>query len=86
MCSEIGELYCHHEKADTRIIVHTMHASLAYRTIKIKSPDTDVLLIALNACVGTDAYIMFETGVGTGRRIISLTKISHCLEINGVAR
>ena len=79
MCSEIGELYCDHEEADTRMIVHTMHASLAYRTIIIKSPDTDVLLIALNACLGTDADIMFETGVGTGRRIISLTKIRHCL-------
>jgi hypothetical protein len=41
MCSEIGELYCDHEVADTRMIVHTMHASLAYRTIIIKSPDTD---------------------------------------------
>ncbi|CAB3983243.1 Hypothetical predicted protein [Paramuricea clavata] len=73
MCSEIGELYCDHEEADT------MHTSLEYRTIIIKSPDTDVLLIALNACVGTDADIMFETGVGTGGRNISVTKIRHCL-------
>ena len=26
MCSEIRELYCDHEEADTQMILHTMHA------------------------------------------------------------
>ena len=79
MCSEIKELYCDHEEADTRMILHTMHASQSYRNIIIKSPDTDVLLIALNACLSADADILFETGIGTGKRIVSLNKIRHCL-------
>ena len=79
MCSEIRELYCDHEEADTRMILHTMHASQSYRNIIIKSPDTDVLLIALNACLSADADILFETGVGAGKRIVSLNKIRHCL-------
>ena len=79
MCSEIRELYCDHEEADTRLILHAMHASQSYPNVIIKSPDTDVLLIALNACLGTDADILFETGIGTGKRIFSLTKIRHCL-------
>ena len=61
------------------MIVHAIHATQEYSNIIIKSPDTDVLLIALNACLDIDADIMFETGVGNGRRIISLTKIKRCL-------
>ena len=56
-----------------------MHASQSCPNVIIKSPDTDVLLIALNACLGTDADILFETGIGTGKQIFSLTNIRHCL-------
>jgi hypothetical protein len=79
MCSEVEELCSDHEEADTRMIVHAVHASGSYPTVIIKSPDTDVLLIALNACLDINADIMFETGAGTGRRIISLAKIRQCL-------
>ena len=79
MCSQVEELHSDHEEADTRMIAHAVHASGSYPNVIIKSPDTDVLLIALNACLDIDADIMFETGVGTGRRIISLGKIRHSL-------
>ena len=79
MCLGVEELYCDHEEADTRMIAHATHASQCYPTVIIKSPDTDVFVIALNACVDIDSEILFETGVGAGRRVISLTKIRHCL-------
>lgn len=78
-CSEVEELSCDHEEADTRMIAHARHASQLYHDIVIKSPDTDVFFIALNACLNINADIFFETGVGNGRRVISLSTIRHCL-------
>lgn len=46
-CSEIEELFCDHEEADTRMIAHARHAAQSYHSVIIKSPDTDVFLIAL---------------------------------------
>ena len=64
---EVEELCCDHEEADTRMLVHASHASQCYENIIIKSPDSDVLVIALNACLEIDAKIYFETGIGTAR-------------------
>jgi hypothetical protein len=79
VCNDTEELRCDHEEADTRMIAHARHASQFYSSIMIKSPDTDVFLIALNACLDIHADIYFETGTGNGRRIISLSKIRHSL-------
>ena len=77
--SEVDELTCDHEEADTRMIAHARHASLFYHNIVIKSPDTDVFFIALSASLHINADIFFETGIGNGRRVISLSNIRHCL-------
>ena len=74
-CTEIKELSSDHEQADTRMIAHARHASLSYSNVIVKSPDTDVLLIALNAINDIFANLFFETGKGNARRIISLNKI-----------
>ena len=76
---EVEELTCDHEEADTRMIAHAKHASQFYGNIVIKSPDTDVFFIALSASLDINADIFFETGVGNGRRIISLGNIRHRL-------
>lgn len=78
-CSEIESLYSDHEEADTRMIAHAKHASLSYSIITIKSPDTDVFVIALNACLSIHADIVFETGTGAGRRLISLSKVRRSI-------
>jgi hypothetical protein len=46
-----------------------------YPNVIIKSPDTDVFFIALNACSNISAQILFETGNQNKRRIISLEKV-----------
>ncbi len=79
ICTEVDELCCDHEEADTRMLVHANHASQFYRKILIKSPDTDVFVIALNASLEINANMFFETGVGTARRIISLSRIRESL-------
>lgn len=79
ICTEVEYLSCDHEEADTRMIAHAHHASHFYRNIVIKSPDTDVFFILLNACLDINADLFFETGVGNGKRIISLGIIRHSL-------
>jgi hypothetical protein len=78
-CNAIEELFSDHEEADTRMIAHARHASLSYPNVVVKSPDTDVFLIALNASTNISANLFFETGKGNGRRIISLNKIRQHL-------
>ena len=74
-CTEIDELCCDHEEADTRMLVHANHASQFYRNIIIKRQSP----IALNVCSESSADMFFETGVGTTQRIISLSKIRDSL-------
>ena len=76
-CTEIEELSSDHEEADTRMIAHARHASLSYSNVIVKSPDTDVFFIALNATNDIFANLFFETGKGNSRRIISLNKIKQ---------
>lgn len=44
------ELFSDHEEADTRLILHALHASDQFKRIVIWSPDTDVAVIALPYC------------------------------------
>ena len=58
-CTEIEELSSDHEEADTCMIAHARHASLSYSNVIIKSPDTDVFFIALNATNDIFANLFF---------------------------
>ena len=78
-CHAVDELKCDHEEADTRMLTHARRASQLYDNIVIKSPDTDVFLIALNACLEINANLFFEPGVRNGWRIISLNLIKQCI-------
>ena len=77
ICSIVNSIASNHEEADTRMICHAKDASLTHSKVIIKSPDTDVFFIALNAAVDVNAQIYFETGVQTKRRIISLDKVKE---------
>ena len=50
---------------------------MAYPNVVIRSPDTDVFLIALNACSCISAQIFFETVNQNKRRIISVEKMKR---------
>ena len=77
ICSHVEELTCGHEEADTRMVCHAKNASLNYPNVIINSPDTDVFLIALNACSNVTAQLFFETGKQANKRIISLEKVKR---------
>ena len=47
---ELKELETNQEEADTRMLLHAPHASKTWTNIVIKSPDTDVFVLALSFC------------------------------------
>ena len=63
--SAVVELECTHEEADTRMLFHAAHASsLGSRTIVIRSPDTDVAILAVVLCrqFAQGSRMFFRTG------------------------
>lgn len=57
---------CTHEEADTRLMVHALDASSrGHRRIKIRSNDTDVVVLAIsvaNALPADEVWVTFGTG------------------------
>ena len=54
--SAMAELECTHEEADTRMLFHAIRkSSNGFQTIVIRSPDTDVAILAvvLWSCTGS---------------------------------
>ena len=54
--SAVAELECTHEEADTRMLFHAVRTSSnGFQTIVIRSPDTDVTVLAvvLWSCAGS---------------------------------
>ena len=66
-----------HEEADTRMLLHTQHASQGVQRIIIQSPDTDVLLLCVTHHdeIGT-GELWFRTGVKDRLRYIPVQKLS----------
>ena len=74
---EVKELRSDHEEADTRLLLHAKHASKAYSTIIIKSPDTDVMLLSLSFAHEITNSIFFVTGTEKNARIVNVTRLSQ---------
>ena len=59
VCKEITELNSNHEEAGTKLLLHAKHASEnGETTIIIKSPDTDVAILACHFCRDISARIL----------------------------
>ena len=78
--TNVSELFCNHEEADTRLIFHAKHISQTYKKIIIHTPDTDVLLIALGLANKINCTLLMKTGVKNKARIISLEGIMESLK------
>ena len=61
---EVQELESDHEEADTRLLLHSQHASISYDSIIVKCSDTDVFLlcIANQNNIGKPLFFMKGTG------------------------
>ena len=77
---EVNELACDHEEADTRLLLHSKYAATRSENVVIKSPDTDVFIIAIALCtdVSDESNIYFETGQKV-KRIIHVNKVAEKL-------
>ena len=58
------DLNCDHEEADTRLLLHARHAAESNSTVIIRSPDTDVAVIALTLQDSLPGHLYFMTGKG----------------------
>ena len=74
---EVPDLFCDHEEADTRLLLHAKHASSVYSNILIQSPDTDVMLLCIAFAGELSNNLYFCTGTGNNTRIVDITSISN---------
>ncbi|XP_061915901.1 uncharacterized protein LOC133658193 [Entelurus aequoreus] len=77
--SAVHELTCDHEECDTRVFLHAQHAAQEHQTVVIKSPDTDVAVIAVSLQRALQCSLYFFTGVGNRTRIIDVAKVAAAL-------
>ena len=76
----MDELCEQQEEADTRILLHTSHApSNGHVCIAIKSPDTDVVVLACTLSHSSSANMVFCIDTKQRRRYLDMTAIGQSL-------
>ena len=74
---EVPQLKCSQEDADTRMLLHAAHAaSQGFASIVLRSPDTDVAVIAISLAGKVPAQLVFRTGTQHRVRFIDLTQLA----------
>jgi hypothetical protein len=72
----VPELQSDYKEADTHMLLHAKHASHDHDVV-IRSPDTDVFVLAVCHKCSFDASLYFVTGTGNNCRIIDINKIQE---------
>lgn len=67
------------EEADTRILLHCSHAADYSRHVVIRSPDTEVFILALSFYKEIGTRLYFQTGKGTSTRTVEVQRIHEQL-------
>ncbi|PIK50720.1 hypothetical protein BSL78_12406 [Apostichopus japonicus] len=78
--TEIAELHCDHEEADTHVFLHAQYAPINDKAVNviIRSPDTDVLVIGVS-CVHRLQCQLFLHLTGRNTRILHVNRIADSL-------
>ncbi|XP_068718128.1 uncharacterized protein [Montipora capricornis] len=77
VCEAITELNSNHEEADTRLLLRAKHASEnGETTVIIKSPDTDVAIMACHFCRNISARIPFKNKEKTRNIYLEISAIA----------
>ena len=80
--SAIEYLASTHEEADTRLVLHTNHAAdNGYETVVLKTPDTDVLVIACSVSHHIPCMLLLEIGAGNNCRMVDVTAVGCKLDV-----
>ena len=75
---EVPELKSDHEEADTRMVLHAVHASSCHHDVIIQSPDTDVFIICMSVSRRlANTTIYFATGTQKKKRIINMDIVNN---------
>ena len=76
---EVQELRSSHEEADTRIILHMLHAdhNEGSETIVVRSPDTDVFMLLIKYASRMKKNLIMDTGHSNKRRLIDVKSIAQ---------
>ena len=77
----VEDLTCDHEECDTRVFLHAQHAAQEHHTVVIKSPDTDVAVIALSLEKDLPCRLYFHTGVGNRTLLFILGRKHQCYRL-----
>ena len=73
----VQELQSNHQEANTRMLLHSRHASMSYGKIIVSSPDTDVFMIMLSKMTEMNGQLFMLTGTGNKRRIIDVNSVAE---------
>ena len=65
-----------HEEADTFVLLHVQHAASTYCSIVIRSPDTDVLVLAVSFALGISAELFMSMGTANVVKNVSASAIA----------
>ena len=82
VATEIPELQCDHQEADTRLMLHAKHACRTNATIVIASPDTDVFLLCASVMHEFTSELYFMTGTASDTRILQMSTISSWYRVD----
>ncbi|XP_065198086.1 uncharacterized protein LOC135829615 [Sycon ciliatum] len=76
----LPDLVCTHEEADTRLLLHAKHAACAGCShVTIKTPDTDVAVLATAFCRSIASRLSLLIGAGSRLRRINVNAASNKL-------
>lgn len=78
--SEVDDLKCSHEEADTRLLLHAHHAAESgYKSVLLIAEDTDVMILCLAFSRNIDCQMHMRCGTKNRSRLISINKIAASL-------
>ena len=77
---ELFELASSQEETDTRVALYAAFGkSNGYKTIRVRSPDSDVFFILLHHANILDITLVFDTGKSNLKRLINITELAESL-------
>ena len=75
---EVLVLASNQEETDSRVAMYAAYGALnGYKTVRVKSPDSDVFFILLHHAHNLDTAIEFDTGTGNSKRLIDITRLAN---------
>ena len=75
--TEVLELMSDQEETDTRVVIYAMYgSSKGYKSLRVRSPDSDIFFILLHHAQRIQSELYFDTGSGNKRRLINVSKLA----------